>query len=291
MASRLKTYVIAYLFLAPSLAGLVVFILYPVLFTFFLSFTRWDGLTPLSWTGWENYRDLLEDETFRISLINNLYYTFVTVPVTIAFSIGLALMMNFKVRGIKTFRVLYFFPNVTASLAIGIIWAAMFTRDGPINTILRFLGVADPPAWLSSTTWALPAIMLVSIWKGVGYNAVILLAGLQGVSRSLYEAAQLDGAGKFKQFLHVTLPGLSPIIFFCVVMGVIGSFQVFDTIMAMTQGGPGRATNVLVYHIYMTAFHQYRFGYASAMSFILFLIVLTFTLLQMKMQKRWVTYF
>jgi len=256
----------------------------------FLSFTRWDGLTPLKWIGLANYRDLLTDETFRISLVNNLYYTAVTVPLTIALSILLALLMNFRIRGIKVFRVLYFFPNITASIAVGIIWGAMFTQYGPINTILRFFGVANPPGWLASTTLALPAVMLVSIWKGVGYNAVILLAGLQGVPRHLYEAAELDGAGRFKQFVHVTLPGLSPVIFFTVVTGVIGSFQVFDTVMAMTQGGPGRATNVLVFHIYNTAFQNYHFGAASAMSYVLFVIIFVLTLVQLRIQKRWVTY-
>lgn len=288
--TKFKKYSIAYLFLAPSLIGLVVFVLYPIVFTLFLSFTKWDGLTALKFIGWTNYKDLWTDETFRISLFNNLYYTLITVPITMALSILLALLMNFKVRGIQGFRVLYFFPNVTAALAIGIIFAAMFTQYGPINTILRFFGYDHPPGWLASTTLALPAIMLVGIWKGVGYNAVILFAGLQGVPRHYYEAAELDGANKFKQFIHVTLPGLSPVIFFCVVTGVIGSFQVFDTVMAMTQGGPGRSTNVLVYHIYTTAFQNYHFGYASAMSYILFLIILAVTLIQLKIQKHWVTY-
>jgi multiple sugar transport system permease protein len=285
-----KKYGIAYLFLAPSLLGLLVFVLYPILDSLFLSFTKWDGLTPLQWVGLTNYQDLWTDDTFRISLFNNLYYTAVTVPLTMLISVGLALLMNFKVRGIKTFRVLYFFPNITASIAIGIIWSVMFTQYGPINALLRLVGFSNPPGWLASTTLALPAIMLVSIWKSVGYNAVVLFAGLQGVPRHLYEAAQLDGASRFKQFLHVTLPGLSPVIFFCAVTGVIGSFQVFDTVMAMTQGGPGRSTNVLVYYIYNTAFQNYHFGYASAMSYVLFIIILVVTLVQLQIQKRWVTY-
>ncbi|WP_274652043.1 carbohydrate ABC transporter permease [Paenibacillus humicola] len=287
---RFKQYGIAYLFLAPSLIGLLVFILYPIVDSLYLSFTKWDGLTPIKWIGLDNYRDLLTDDTFKISLINNLYYTAVTVPITIALSILLALVMNVKVRGIKTFRVLYFFPNITASIAVGIIWAAMFTQYGPINTILRFFGASNPPSWLASTSLALPAVMMVSIWKSVGYNAVILFAGLQGVPRQLYEAAELDGAGRFKRFLHVTLPGLSPVIFFSVVTGVIGSFQVFDTVMAMTQGGPGRSTNVLVYYIYNSAFQNYHFGAASAMSYVLFVIILIVTLIQLRVQKRWVTY-
>ncbi|MBO7745733.1 sugar ABC transporter permease [Paenibacillus sp. MWE-103] len=287
---RFKHYMIAYLFLAPSLVGLLVFVLYPILDSLYLSFTKWDGLTPIKFIGLDNYRDLLTDDTFGISLRNNIYYTAVTVPLTVVISILLALVMNVKVRGIKAFRVLYFFPNITASIAVGIIWAAMFTQYGPINTILRLFGVSDPPIWLASTSLALPAVMMVSIWKSVGYSAVILFAGLQGVPRQLYEAAELDGANRFKQFLHVTLPGLSPVIFFCTVTGIIGSFQVFDTVMAMTQGGPGRSTNVLVYYIYNTAFQNYRFGSASAMSYVLFIIILILTLIQLRVQKRWVTY-
>jgi ABC-type sugar transport systems, permease components len=288
--TNLRKYSVAYLFLAPSLLGLLVFTLYPILASLYLSFTKWDGLTPIKWVGLNNFRNLLTDETFRISLVNNFYYTGVTVPITIMLSILLALLMNNRVRGIKGFRVLYFFPNITASLAVGIIWSAMFTQYGPINTIISFFGVSNPPGWLASTSLALPAVMMVSIWKGVGYNAVILFAGLQGVPKHLYEAAELDGANRFKQFIHVTLPGLSPVIFFSTVMGVIGSFQVFDSIMAMTQGGPGRSTNVLVYYIYNTAFQNYHFGSASAMSFVLFLIILALTLIQWKIQKRWVTY-
>ncbi|WP_339319177.1 sugar ABC transporter permease [Paenibacillus sp. FSL R10-2734] len=285
-----RKYGIAYLFLAPSLIGLIVFKLYPIVKTLILSFTQWDGFQPYKFIGLANYKDLLTDETFKISLVNNLLYTLVTVPITIVLSILLAMLMNFKVRGIKGFRLLYFFPNITAAIAIGIIWAAMFEQYGPINTILRAFGVGNPPGWLASTSLALPAIMLVSIWKSVGYNAVILFAGLQGVPRHLYEAAELDGAGRFKRFIHVTLPGLSPVIYFTVMTGIIYSFQVFDTVMSMTQGGPGRSTNVLVYYIYNTAFQNYHFGAASAMSYVLFVIILILTLIQTKAQKRWVSY-
>jgi multiple sugar transport system permease protein len=290
MSVRWKNYGTACLFLAPSLIGLLAFVLYPILDSLYLSFTEWDGLTPIRFVGLANYRDLPTDDTFKISLVNNLYYTAVTVPLTLVFSLLLALLMNMKLKGIRIFRVFFFFPNVTASIAVGIIWAAMFAQYGPINSLLRLAGVDNPPAWLASTSLALPAVMLVSVWKSVGYNAVILLAGLQGVPRHLYEAAELDGAGRFKQFIHVTLPGLSPVLFFSVVTGVIGSFQVFDTVMAMTQGGPGRATNVLVYYIYNTAFQNYHFGYASAMSYVLFVIIFLLTLAQIMAQRRWVTY-
>lgn len=285
-----KRYALAYCFLLPSLIGLAVFTIYPIVASFILSFTQWDTLTPIQFVGFDNYKALLRDETFRISLVNNLFYTGVTVPLTIFFSILLAIGMNTKIRGVGIFRVLYFLPNVTASIAVGVIWALMFTPYGPINGLIRMFGVDNPPGWLASPAWALPAVMIVAIWKGVGYNAVILLAGLQGIPNHLYEAAEIDGAGRLMKFMRITIPMLSPVIFFCSVMAVIGSFQVFDTIMAMTQGGPGRATNVIVYHIYNTAFLEYKFGYASAMSYVLFLLIMLVTLIQFKGQKHWVNY-
>ncbi|RCW77344.1 carbohydrate ABC transporter permease [Saliterribacillus persicus] len=284
-----KKYLVAFMFLLPSLIGLSIFVLYPILASLVMSFTNWDGLTPMKFNGIENYIQLWKDETFKISLINNFYYTGVSVPLTIIFSVLLAIMMNAKVKGIGVFRVLYFLPNVTAAIAVGVIWSSMFTKEGPINQVIA-LFIENPPHWLGSSLWAMPAIIIVSVWKGVGYFAIILLAGLQGIPHHLYEAATIDGANKWKQFIHVTVPVLSPVIFFCTIMAMISSFQVFDTIVAMTEGGPGRATNVLVYHIYNTAFLDFEFGYASAMSYILFIIILLVTIIQFRTQKRWVHY-
>jgi|SRR5690625_862990 len=280
---------VALLFLLPSLIGLSVFVLYPIVASLVMSFTNWDGLSPVKFIGLENYIKLWNDQTFIISLINNFYFTGVSVPLTIIFSILLALMMNVKVKGIGVFRVLYFLPNVTAAIAVGVIWSTMFTKSGPINQVIGFF-VENPPNWLGSSLWAMPAVIIVSIWKGMGYFAIILLAGLQGIPNDLYEAATVDGANKWKKFIHITIPQLSPVIFFCTIMAMISSFQVFDTIVAMTEGGPGRSTNVLVYHIYQTAFENFKFGYASAMSYILFIIILIVTILQFRSQKKWVHY-
>jgi multiple sugar transport system permease protein len=198
--------------------------------------------------------------------------------------------MNAKIKGIGVFRVIFYLPNITATVAISIVWVTIFAKYGPLNRFLIFLGIAEPPGWINSTKWALPSVMIVSVWRAMGYYAIILLAGLQGIPGTLYEAANMEGAGLFTKFFKITVPMLSPTIFFCMVMNVIGSFQVFDSVMAMTQGGPGRATNVLVYHIYNTAFQDRRFGYASSMAYVLFAVILVFTLIQFGGQKKWVNY-
>lgn len=280
----------AFFFLLPSSLGLIVFVIYPVIASFVLSFMDWNGFTAPRFIGFDNFIRMFRDSNFQISLKNNLIFTFVTVPLTIAFALILASVMNAKIKGIGVFRVIFYLPNITATIAVSIVWVTIFAQFGPINSFLRFLGVQEPPGWLNSTQWALTAIMIVSIWRSMGYHAIILLAGLQGIPKDLYEAASIEGAGVITKFFKITLPLLSPTIFFCLVMSVIGSFQVFDSVMAMTQGGPGRATNVLVFHIYNTAFSQFRFGYASAMSYVLFAIVLVFTLIQFKGQKKWVNY-
>lgn len=281
---------IALLFLLPNFLGFLIFIVYPVLKSLYISFFNWDGLGTKEFIGLGNYARLFRDSTFQVSFWNNIHYTVVTVPLSIIFGILIALLMNTKIKGIKVFRVIYFLPQITSMVAIGIVWTTVLANYGPINQFLMTLGMENPPQWLSSTTWALISVEIVSIWRSMGYNAVILLAGLQGVNVELYEAAKIDGAGAFKRFFSITLPMLSPTIFLCLVMQLIGSFKVFDTIMAMTQGGPGRATNVLTYYIYQRAFVDWQFGYASAIAYVLFAIIMVLTLVQFIGQKKWVNY-
>ena len=219
-----------------------------------------------------------------------MIYTFGTVPITIIFALILAVVMNAKIKGIGVYRVVFYLPNITATIAISIVWVTIFAKYGPLNRLLMALGVEEPPGWINSTKWALPSVMIVSVWRAMGYYAIILLAGLQGIPNTLYEAASIEGAGVLTKLFKITVPCLSPTIFFCVVMNMIGSFQVFDSIMAMTQGGPGRSTNVLVFHIFNTAFRDRNFGYASAMAYVLFAIILVFTLIQFVGQKKWVNY-
>mgnify|MGYP005754765907 FL=1 len=280
----------AILFLIPNFLGFLVFIVYPVLKSLYISFFNWDGLGTKEFIGIQNYVRLFQDSTFQISFLNNLHYTIVTVPLSIFLGIMIALLMNTKMAGIKAFRVIYFLPQVTSMIAIGIVWTTVLANYGPVNQILMSIGVENPPQWLSSSTWALISVEMVSIWRSMGYNAIILLAGLQGINAELYEAAKIDGAGVFKRFTKITFPMLSPTIFLCTVLQFISSFQVFDTIMGMTQGGPGRATNVLTYYIYQRAFVDFRFGYASAVAYVLFIIILILTLVQFIGQKKWVNY-
>lgn len=277
-------------FLLPNLLGFLVFVVYPVFRALIISSTNSDGLSKEKFIGLANYVNLFNDASFIISLKNTLLYTAVTVPISIILGITMALLMNVKIPGIKLFRTIYFLPQVTSMIAIGLVWSMVLANNGPVNQLLNGIGILNTPKWISSTTWALISVEIVSIWRSMGYNAIILLAGLQGISIDLYEAAKLDGANTLQRFSHVTLPMLSPTIFFCLVTQLIGSFKVFDVIMAMTQGGPGRATNVLAYFIYNKSFVDFRFGYASAAAFILFFIIMIVTLVQFIGQRKWVNY-
>ncbi|MDR1470861.1 MAG: sugar ABC transporter permease [Spirochaetaceae bacterium] len=280
----------ALLFLLPCGVGFLVFIVYPLIVSLVLCFMDWNGFTAMQFVGLDNFARMFRDSNFKIAFWNNIVYTFGTVPLTIVFALLLACVMNAKIKGIGVFRVIFYLPNITAIIAISIVWVTIFAQYGPINRLLTALGVENPPGWINSPRWALPSVMIVSIWRAMGYYAIILLAGLQGIPGTLYEAASIEGAGPFTKFFKITVPMLSPSIFFCVVMNMIASFQVFDSIVAMTQGGPGRATNVLVYHIYITAFENRRFGYASSMAYVLFAVILIFTLIQFAGQKKWVNY-
>lgn len=277
-------------FLLPNLTGFLIFIVYPVFRALIISTTNWNGFKQMDFVGISNYVKLFSDSTFLISLKNTLIYTVVTVPLSIIFGILMALLMNVKIPGIKAFRTIYFLPQITSMVAIGLVWSLILAKQGPVNQFLMLLGNANPPKWISSSKYALISVEIVTIWRSMGYNAIILLAGLQGISVELYEAAKLDGANSWKSFLHVTIPMLSPTIFFCLVTQMISSFKVFDIIIAMTQGGPGRSTNVLAYFVYNKSFIDSRFGYASAAAFIMFAIIMVFTAIQFIGQKKWVNY-
>lgn len=225
------------------------------------------------------------DDTFWISLKNTFLYTIGVVPLTLVCSLGLAILLNQKIKGVKFFRTAFFFPYVTSLVAIAVVWSMLFHPTmGPINQFLRVV-IENPPGWLSSSDWALTAIIIVSVWRGMGYYMVLYLAGLQGISKELYEAAAMDGANKWKQFIHITVPALRPTTFFVTIMLVINCFKIFDLVQVMTDGGPGRATNVLVYQVYSEAFVKFNFGYASAIAMVLFVIVLVITVIQFKWNK------
>ncbi|MBD8067889.1 carbohydrate ABC transporter permease [Bacillus sp. PS06] len=276
----------AFILLLPSILGFFVFVLFPVVASFLLSFTAWDLLTSIQWVGFENYINLFKDETFRKVLWNTLYFTVVTVPVGIIISLFLAVALNQKIRFIKFYRAAYFLPVISSMVAVAVIWQWIYNPEyGLLNFLLSLVGI-DGPSWLSDTKWAMPAVMITSIWKGLGFNMLIFLAGIQGISESYYEAADIDGATWFKKFIFITVPLLRPTTFFVTVMAIIGSFQVFDAVFLLTQGGPARSTSVLVHYLYQNGFEYFQMGYASAMAYILFFLVLTFTLIQFSLQKK-----
>ncbi len=283
---RRKRTWIAYSFIAPNFIGFFVFTLIPILFSLVLAFMKWDSFSTPEFAGLDNFRKMANDETFWISLKNTFLYTAAVVPGTLVCSLGLALLLNQKIRGMKLFRTIFFFPYVTSLVAIAVVWNMLFHPTvGPINIFLRRF-IEHPPGWTSSSNWALSAIVIVSIWRGMGYYMILYLAGLQSIQKELYEASSLDGANRWKQFLNVTLPSLRPTTFFVTIMLVINCFKVFDLVQVMTDGGPGRATNVLVYQIYNEAFKKFDFGYASAISLVLFVIVLGVTVVQFSWNKR-----
>jgi multiple sugar transport system permease protein len=252
---------------------------------------NWDGANKISWAGLDNFAQLFRDTTFRIALGNTIIYAAVTVPLTMVVALGLALLLNLPIRGRNLFRTTFFFPYVASLVAVAVVWNMIFNpAAGPVNQLLMSLGVQNPPRWTASVDWAMPTVILASVWKGMGYYMLIYLAGLQSIPTSLYEAASVDGASAWQKFRYITLPMLTPATFFVSIMCTIAAFKVFDLILVMTDGGPGRATNVLVIQIYNTAFKEFRFGYSSAIAMVLFAIVLIVTLIQFRGEKRWVNY-
>ena len=286
---KLRDHAWAYLFIAPQMLGMLCFIAVPVLFAFMISFMKWDiGSTP-EWIGFDNYRKMFSDPTFWKVLKNTFVFVALTVPTTVAGSLLLALMLNSRLRGRMLFRAAYFIPAVTSSVAVALIWTWLYNPNyGLINAALNAMGIQGP-GWLTDLKWALPSVAIMYVWQGLGYNMVLFLAGLQGVPSHLYEAAKIDGAGSWQRFWRITLPMISPTTFFVVIMLLIGTLQVFSEPYMMTRGGPADATNVMVLHIFNTAFQFYRMGEASAISFVLFLIILCITLIQFRYSK-WVNY-
>lgn len=289
--TRYKKYAQGYLFLVPNFLGFFLFMFIPIIMGFGISLTDYDGFQKMNFVGIKNYIDMFRDSYFLVSLKNNFLYTLVTVPATIILAILLAVALNTGIKGMSAFKAFYYFPSISSMVAVGIVWSVLFNpMNGPINSFLQGLGMENPPKWLASTSMALWAVMIVAVWKQTGYYMVMLLAGLQSIPKQLYEAAEIDGANAVVRFFKITLPMLSPVTFMVTILTIISSFQVFDLINVMTKGGPGYATNVLVYRIYQEGFKYMRYGYASAMAYFLFLIILIITLIQFRGQKKWVTY-
>jgi multiple sugar transport system permease protein len=279
-----------YIFIAPWLIGFLIFSLGPVIASFVLSFTEYELITEPRWIGFDNYVEMLTgDRLFWQSLYNTLYYTLFSVPLGLIFAFLLALLLNRKLPGIGLYRTVFYLPVVSSGVAISLLWIWLFNPQfGLINYLLSLFGLPGP-GWLTAPAWAKPALVLMSLWS-VGGATVILLAGLQGVPAALYEAAALDGANEWRRFWNITVPMMSPVIFFNLIIGIIGSFQVFTQAYVMTQGGPQNATLFYVLHLFKQGFGLFRMGYAAAMAWLLFLLILILTLVQMVLARRWVYY-
>ena len=280
----------AYLFVGPWILGLLIFAVYPVGASFYLSFTRWDLMTAIEFVGVDNYvRMFARDRVFVVAMGNTAYYTFIGVPLHTAFALMLALPLASKLRGIRYFRTAWYVPSVTPAVASAILWVLIYHPEfGMANSVLDLLGI-PPQKWIFSQTLAKPSFIIMSMWS-VGGQMVIFIAGLQGVPQQLYEAAGIDGAGRWGRFRHVTLPLISPVIFFNLVIGLIASFQIFTAAYIMTRGGPANQTLFFVLHLYRNAFQYLKFGYASALAWILFLVILLFTSIQFLGARKWVYY-
>lgn len=280
----------AFLLLLPNLLGFLIFTLFPVVAAFLLSFTEYDMMSPIKWIGLGNYFELLNDSTFKQVLINTLYYSVFTVPIGATISLFLAIALDRRTKLVKFYRAVYFLPVISSMVAVAMVWQWIYNPEfGLINYLLSLVGIKGP-SWLTDTVWAMPAIIVVNIWKGLGFNMLLFLAGLQGISNSYYEADDIEGARWWTKFTRITLPLLSPTTFFVLVMSFISSFQVFDSVFLMTGGGPGRSTSVLVHYLYQNAFQYFRMGYASALAYVLFFLVFLVTLIQLAFQKKWVIY-
>ena len=252
----------------------------------FQKYNIFKGIKGSQWVGLENFKFVFQMRDFGIALKNTVFYTVVTVPLTLVCSICLALVLNRAVKGAVAFRAIFFFPYVASMVAICVCWNFMLMKDGPINQLLMSIGINFNKSWTADSTMAMWAIILVSVWRSMGYYMVIYLAALQGVPRELYEAATVDGANKWQQFWNITLPQLNPTTFFSSIMLIIGCFKIYDTVAIMTGGGPGRATKMLVTYIYDTAFVQFNYGKASAIAMVLLVIVLLVTVIQFSMEKK-----
>ena len=283
-----------YLFIAPSFIGMTIFMLIPFVLAVVLSFTEWNhmtGLASMEFKGLENYLRAFSDKWFISSLQNNVAYSFIGVPISVALALVVAVFLNDRVFCKKLLRAIYFFPYITNGLAVYYVWMLLFQpKNGVVNMLLRSVGVTELPQWLMSTQWALPALIIINVWATIGYNVIIYIANIQNISADVYEAGEIDGATGLQKFRYITFPLLTPSTFFLLTTGIISSFKVFGIVAALTQGGPVRSTTVIAYYAYVTAFRYYDMGYASAMSVMLFLMILAVTLIQWKLQKKWVHY-
>lgn len=282
---------VAYLFLLPNILGFLIFLLFPLLAALGLSFFKYSLLGQPAFNGLNNYTHLFgQDPVFHQILFNTLYFVFGYVPLNILVSLGVAVWLSGRIRWKSFFRVVMFLPTMTPMVGVSLVWMLMYDPRGIINDFLLTVFHIHGPNWLGSNVWAMPAVILMSLWYGFGYNMLVFSSGIQSIPQSFYEAAAIDGATRAQQFWRITLPLLSPSTFFALVMTLITSFQVFDQVFVMTGGGPGASTTTLVFDVYQNGFAYFNMGYASTISSVLFILIMAVTLAQFVLQKRWVHY-
>lgn len=288
--ARLKYALTVAVFLLPSLVPLVAFVLVPMIAAAWTSLHSWNLIGPMTWVGLDNYAHLLTDEATHQAFLHTLTYIVGYLPIVYVGGLALALALNAKLRGRALLRGAYFLPVITSWVVVALVWRWLLSPgNGVVNTVLGWIGIAGP-GWWADPAWSMPSIILASAWKDLGFVMVILLAGLQSINPDLYEAAALDGAGWWRRLVNVTLPMLSPSTFFVIVLSLINGFQVFDQVYVMTGGGPNNSSQVLVQQVYDLTFRYGQAGMASALSWLLFLVIMLVTLVQFYGQKRWVTY-
>ena len=291
-ARQRKNALVAYSFIAPNFIGFAIFTLGPIILAFVMAFAEWDGSNPLKFVGITNFRNLFTNDRFVAALENTLVYSLFTVPLTLVAALGLAILLNQKIKCRTVFRTVVFFPYVASLVAVAAVWNMLFTpnKGGIMNQLLMNVFHTQPLKWAAAPQTVMLTIILFSIWKNMGYYMVIYLAGLQGISKELYEAAALDGAGSWQKFRYVTLPQLKPTTFFVTVMLTISCFKIYDIVYMLAGGSNGvvnKSAIVLVYYIYEEAFRNWKLGSASAAALVLFAIVLAFTLIQFRGEKNY----
>ena len=293
LARQTRTNLTGYLFLLPNILGVLAFVLLPLVFSLFISFTDWnfiDGLGNWQFNGGQNYIQIWSDNWFTSALKNTIVYSVAVVAMTVALALVLAVVVDRFCWGRTPMRLSIFLPYMCNYVAVAIIWVMMYSPWGPFTQMVQSLGIKNVPLWLSDKHWSLRALMIMSVWANVGYGVMIYSAAIQNLPLDIYEAADVDGANEWVKFIRLTVPSLSPTTFYLVTTTLITSFQVFAPVLIMTKGGPGTSSNVLVYYLYKVAFNFYHMGYASSIAWVMFMILLVFTLIQWRGQQKWVSY-
>lgn len=282
-----------WIFVGPMLIGTALITLSPILVSVLLSFTDWtfiQGVDKIRFVGLDNFIKLFSDDTFLISLKNN-FILMLAIPITLAISLLLAVLINSKVMFKDLFKIIYFMPYISSIVGVAVVFQVLFHPSlGPINQLLMSIGIDNPPKWIADIHYSLPSVMMILIWTQIGFNMIIYMAGLQNIPKDLYEAASIDGATSWQQFKNITFPLISSSSFFLLVTGIVFSFKVFDLIAVLTKGGPSNSSSVMVYYLYDVAFTSLKTGYSSAIAMVLFICVLTITVLQWIGQRKWVNY-